>query len=107
VPCIIVSPWTIGGWVASETFDHTSILQFLEWFTGVREPNISAWRRRTFGDLRSALRLEAPIGEPVRFPDVDAEVLRANVTDLLPPPVVPAVPQSRPVQVPGTKPRVP
>jgi phospholipase C len=42
----------------------------------------------------------------VRFADVDAEVLRANVTDLLPPPVVPTVPQSRPVQMPGSKPRV-
>ena len=46
VPCIIVSPWTAGGWVCSEPFDHTSVLQFLEKFTGVREPNISDWRRR-------------------------------------------------------------
>src|SRR5271163_1371165 len=56
VPCIIVSPWTAGGWVSSEPFDHTSVLQFLEIFTGVREPNISDWRRRTFGDLMSAFR---------------------------------------------------
>ena len=27
VPCIIVSPWTVGGWVSSELFDHTSQLQ--------------------------------------------------------------------------------
>ena len=32
VPCIIVSPWTAGGWVCSETLDHTSVLQFLEEF---------------------------------------------------------------------------
>lgn len=89
VPCIVVSLWSIGGWVASERFDHTSVLRFLEWFTGVREPNISAWRRRTFGDLRSTLRLDQPIGAPVRLPGVDQEVLRANATDLLPPPVVP------------------
>ncbi|MDH6242596.1 phospholipase C [Mycobacterium sp. OTB74] len=106
VPCIIVSPWTIGGWVAAERFDHTSVLRFLEWFTGVHEPNISAWRRRTFGDLRSALRLDQPVGSPVQFPGVDAEVLRANATDLLPAPTVPASPQSLPVQAPGTKPRV-
>ena len=37
-------------------FDHTSVLQFLEKFTGVREPNISDWRRQTFGDMTSALR---------------------------------------------------
>ena len=53
VPCIIVSPWTTGGWVCSENFDHTSVLQFLEHFTGVRETNISDWRRKTFGDLTS------------------------------------------------------
>jgi phospholipase C len=41
VPCIIVSPWTAGGWVCSQRFDHTSVPRFLEIFTGVREPNIS------------------------------------------------------------------
>jgi phospholipase C len=55
VPCLIVSPWTVGGYVASEQFDHTSTLQFLERLTGVQETNISAWRRETFGDLTSAL----------------------------------------------------
>jgi phospholipase C len=34
VPAIIVSPWTVGGWVASEAFEHTSALRFLERFTG-------------------------------------------------------------------------
>ena len=38
VPCIIVSPWTAGGWVCSQPFDHTSVLQFLEKFTGVASP---------------------------------------------------------------------
>ena len=56
VPCILVSPWTAGGWVCSAPFDHSSVLRFLERFTGVREPNISAWRRRTFGDLSSGFR---------------------------------------------------
>ena len=108
VPCIIVSPWTAGGWVATERFDHTSCLRLLEWLTGVREPNISAWRRRTFGDLTSALRLgQPPSTQPVRFPGVEQEVARANVTDQLPEPVIPANPQSQPAQAPGTKPRVP
>jgi phospholipase C len=108
VPCIIVSPWTAGGWVATERFDHTSCLRFLEWFTGVPEPNISAWRRNTFGDLTSALRLHHPPStQPVQFPDVDEEVLRADATDLLPEPVVPASPQAPPVQAPGIKLRVP
>jgi len=62
VPCLVVSPWTRGGLVASEPFDHTSVLRFLEKVTGVREPNISDWRRQTFGDLTSALGM--PDGEP-------------------------------------------
>jgi phospholipase C len=108
VPCLIASPWTVGGWVATERFDHTSCLRFLEWFTGVPEPNISAWRRKTFGDLTSALRLDQPPGTgPVWFPGVDAEVIRADATDLLPVPVVPPSPQTEPVQAAGSKPRIP
>jgi phospholipase C len=30
VPMIVVSPWSNGGWVCSETFDHTSLIRFLE-----------------------------------------------------------------------------
>ncbi|MFC8418083.1 phosphocholine-specific phospholipase C [Streptomyces coelicoflavus] len=54
VPMTVVSPWTVGGFVSSEAFDHTSVIRFLERWTGVREPNISAWRRSVFGDLTSA-----------------------------------------------------
>ena len=54
VPMTVVSPWTIGGYVDSEVFDHTSVIRFLERWTGVREPNISDWRRATCGDLTSA-----------------------------------------------------
>ncbi|UIR54739.1 phospholipase C, phosphocholine-specific [Sphingobacterium sp. SRCM116780] len=62
VPLVIASPWSKGGWVNSEVFDHTSCLQFLEQFllqkTGkeVKETNISAWRRLVCGDLTSAFR---------------------------------------------------
>ena len=41
VPTIVVSPWTAGGFVCSETFDHTSLIRFLERRFGVIEPNIS------------------------------------------------------------------
>jgi phospholipase C len=54
VPMLVVSPWSKGGWVCSETFDHTSIIRFVERRFGVREPNISAWRRSVCGDLTSA-----------------------------------------------------
>ena len=72
VPLIIASPWTRGGWVNSQVFDHTSTLQFLEKFlshkTGldVREPNISEWRRLVCGDLTSCFRPYK--GEPIREP---------------------------------------
>lgn len=58
VPLLAVSPWTIGGFVDSEVFDHTSVVRFLERWTGVREPNISAWRRVACGDLTSMFDFE-------------------------------------------------
>ncbi|MGW1432956.1 phosphocholine-specific phospholipase C [Streptomyces sp. NPDC002431] len=54
VPMLVVSPWTVGGYVCSEVFDHTSVIRFLERWTGVKEPNIGAWRRTVTGDLTSA-----------------------------------------------------
>jgi len=60
VPLYIVSPWSKGGHVASEVFDHTSILRFLEARFGVHEPNISAWRRAVCGDLTSCFDFAAP-----------------------------------------------
>ena len=75
VPCIIVSPWTQGGWIASETFDHTSVLRFLEVLTGVTIPNITPWRRATFGDLTSAF--GAARGGFPRLPDTKAQLARA------------------------------
>jgi len=62
VPMVIASPWSKGGWVNSEVFDHTSTLQFLETFlnkkTGknIKETNISDWRRTICGDLTSVFR---------------------------------------------------
>jgi phospholipase C len=54
VPMLVISPWTTGGWVCSQVFDHTSVLQFLERRFAVQEPNISAWRRAVCGDLTAA-----------------------------------------------------
>ncbi|MFI2203449.1 phosphocholine-specific phospholipase C [Streptomyces sp. NPDC020192] len=54
VPMLVVSPWSRGGYVCSETFDHTSIIRFIERRFGVHEPNISPWRRTVSGDLTSA-----------------------------------------------------
>jgi phospholipase C len=68
VPTIIVSPWTRGGYVSSEVFDHTSILRFLELCTGVPEPNISAWRRQLCGDLTSAFNFATPDANYLSLP---------------------------------------
>jgi phospholipase C len=54
VPFLAVSPWSRGGWVCSEVFDHTSIIRFIERRFGVTEPHISPWRRAICGDLTSA-----------------------------------------------------
>ncbi|MGN6293172.1 MAG: phosphocholine-specific phospholipase C [Chitinophagaceae bacterium] len=62
VPLVIASPWSRGGAVCSQVFDHTSILQLLENVfsrkTGkqIREANISSWRRAVCGDLSSVFR---------------------------------------------------
>jgi phospholipase C len=62
VPLIVMSPWSRGGYVCSQVFDHTSVLQLLERVTSrragkeIRETNINAWRRAVCGDLSSAFR---------------------------------------------------
>ena len=57
VPLLVISPFSRGGHVASGVFDHTSQLRFLEARFGVKAPNISSWRRKTAGDLTSALHM--------------------------------------------------
>jgi phospholipase C len=59
VPMLVVSPFSRGGLVCSDVFDHTSTLRFLETRFGVRVPNLSAWRRRHTGDLTSAFNFAA------------------------------------------------
>lgn len=72
VPLIIASPWTRGGWVNSQVFDHTSPLQFLETFLSkkakkpITEANITAWRRTVCGDLTSSFRSYG--GETIKKP---------------------------------------
>jgi len=59
VPMLVISPFSRGGFVSSDTFDHTSILRFLEARFGAEVPNLSAWRRQTVGDLTSAFNFAA------------------------------------------------
>src|SRR5665213_1414198 len=60
VPMLVISPFSRGGFVSSDLFDHTSVLRFLETRFGAEVPNLSAWRRATVGDLTSAFNFKAP-----------------------------------------------
>jgi phospholipase C len=97
VPAIVVSPWSAGGRVCSDVLDHTSLIRVIEKRFGVREPNISDFRRRTCGDFTSALRFSAPPDGYPRSPQ--ALTLAAAEAGLLtaqrevfanPAPVIPA-----------------
>ncbi|MFB0630620.1 phosphocholine-specific phospholipase C [Streptomyces sp. AB3(2024)] len=68
VPMIVVSPWSKGGYVCSETFDHTSVIRFMEKRFGVQEPNISPWRRAVCGDLTSAFDFTKADASPAALP---------------------------------------
>jgi phospholipase C len=107
VPAIIVSPWTVGGWVSSELSDHTSQLRFLEAVTGVREPNISDWRRRTVGDLTSAFRFDDARKQAPTLPDTVGQYNLAQYQAAhLPMPEAPTSGQQMPHQEPGKRPHV-
>jgi phospholipase C len=60
VPMYVISPWTKGGWVNSQVFDHSSVVRFIEARFGVHEPLISAWRRAVSGDLLSCFDFANP-----------------------------------------------
>jgi phospholipase C len=105
VPCIVVSPWTQGGWVAREPFDHTSTLRFLERLTGVRVPELGAWRRAAFGDLTSALGMPAK-ARPPRLPGTKRRLEDAGrQVATLPTPLFPDEDQTPPGQEKGSRPR--
>ncbi|GAA0233104.1 phospholipase C, phosphocholine-specific [Actinomadura nitritigenes] len=98
VPMTVVSPWTAGGYVCSEVFDHTSTIRFLERWLGIREPNISAWRRTVAGDLTSAFDFRHPAGPPsVTRPGTPPKFYLRW-------PALPPVVQKDPVPEPGTRP---
>jgi phospholipase C len=90
VSLIAVSPWSKGGYVNSEVFDHTSVIQFIEKRFGVFEKNISPWRRAVTGDLTSVFNFVNPNDAPAKLPSTDgdlppvAELGGANVTTFQP-----------------------
>jgi len=74
VPMLVVSPFSAGGWVCSDVFDHTSQLKFLASLFNVTVPNISAWRDGTVGDLTATLpALGKPVTKVPKLPVVSAD----------------------------------
>jgi phospholipase C len=113
VPLLIVSPFARGGFVSSDTFDHTSLLRLIESRFGAEVPNLSAWRREAVGDLTSAFDFAAPDASvpPLPSPSLtDPRVVASNCTSqpatLVPSfgsslPGYPVPPNAMPVQEPG------
>jgi phospholipase C len=102
VPLYVVSPWSKGGWVVSEVFDHTSTIRFLEARFGVHEPNISAWHRAVSGDLTSCFDFAHP--DDAELPELpDMSHARGDTLTLTGPPVALPAEQQLPVQASGMR----
>ncbi len=104
VPLYVISPWSRGGWVDSQVFDHTSAIRFLEARFGVMEPNIAPWRRAVCGDLTSCFDFKTPNHNP--FPALPATREAAERAHALPGRTKPPTPETivAPVQAKGARP---
>ncbi|NIE80767.1 phosphocholine-specific phospholipase C [Asaia sp. As-1742] len=104
VPALIISPWTKGGWVNSQVFDHTSVIRFLEQRFNVPCPTITPWRRAVCGDLTSAFDFSKPDAKwSVALPDTSAYLPQTRISCAHPPPLVPEH-GSLPLQEAGQRP---
>lgn len=103
VPTFVISPWSKGGYVCSEAFDHTSLIRFIEKRFGVRSDNITQWRRTVCGDLTSAFNFKNPNASfPTSVPLISTEKpLPTNAVDFA---AVKSVYSSKPVPTPPTTP---
>ncbi len=111
VPMIVISPWSKGGYVASEVFGHTSIIRFIEQRFGPQnsalvEPNITPWRRAVGGDLTSAFNFATPNDAAVPLPSTVAYEPPDDERHPDYYPVPPTV-QALPAQETGTRPARP
>lgn len=89
VPMMAISPWSRGGYVCSEVFDHTSVIRFLEARFGVREPSITPWRRAICGDLTSAFDFRSYRSRRLHLPSTSGNREAVYQQARLPPPTVP------------------
>jgi phospholipase C len=93
VPMLVISPWSRGGWVNSQVFDHTSVIRLIEKRFGVIEPNISPWRRAVCGDLTSTLDFTHPDKSTLpQLPATAALAARARALAQRSMPLVPDMP---------------
>ncbi|WP_042410104.1 phosphocholine-specific phospholipase C [Streptacidiphilus carbonis] len=106
VPMLVVSPWSTGGYTCSETFDHTSVIRFMEQRFGVQEPHISPWRRAICGDLTSAFDFTATDATAPALPSTTAYLPpdHNRHADYVP---TPPATGSLPKQEPGARPTRP
>jgi phospholipase C len=106
VPMIICSPWTRGGYVDSNVYDHTSMLQFLAAWTGVKPANVTPWRASVTGDLTTAFDFKHPDFSIPKIPTLDQTWALTQLTGgSTTPPAEGA--QKMPSQEPGTRPHRP
>jgi len=108
VPMLVISPWSTGGWVNSEVFDHTSLIRFIQARFGsvrVSEKNITPWRTAVAGDLTSAFDF-AHCAAAATIPLLPGIASYAPPDDNRHPDYSPAPPelQAMPLQENGTRP---
>ena len=107
VPMLICSPWTRGGYVDSNVYDHTSMLQFLAAWTGVKPANVTPWRASVTGDLTAAFDFEHPdFSIPANIPTLDQTWALTQLTGGSTTPPAEGD-QKMPAQEPGTRPHRP
>src|SRR5579862_1436479 len=94
VPMYVISPWSKGGWVNSQVFDHTSVAQFIERRFKVHVPAISTWHRAVCGDLTSAFNFARPTETSFpALPEVKDSAAMVAVHSLRPTPIAPTTPE--------------
>ncbi len=108
VPMVVISPWSKGGYVNSQVFDHTSLIRFIEARFAAQnanliETNITPWRRAVAGDLTSAFNFKNPNAKVVALPDTSGYKPKDQSTHPSYTPVPPTN-QSMPRQEPGIRP---
>lgn len=106
VPMLICSPWTRGGHVDSNVYDHTSMLQFLAAWTGVKPANVTPWRASVTGDLTAAFDFRHPDFSIPKIPTLDQTWALTQLTGGSTTPPAEGD-QKMPTQEPGTRPHRP